>query len=185
MYASIIMSVSLTSGIFGTATAQLLTSLLPNSNISQYTEPTLTTSSPSDSNPTIHSSSPMETTSIATGSNDDVTITTENTRLSRDSDSAEDDDDEISITRWVLCSLLFVIIIFTMLGNMIVLVAPFVERRLRTTLIYFIMNLALTDLLVAVMAMDFYTIDVLLGKLRRLIVVIWNDYNVSFFSIKV
>ena len=82
-------------------------------------------------------------------------------------DAGDDDDDarELKWTRIALCAVLFAVIAVTIVGNLVVLVAPFYERRLRNTLIYFIMNLAATDLLVAVMAMSFYTISLLLGKL--------------------
>ena len=70
----------------------------------------------------------------------------------------------ISVTRIVLCSLLFVVVIVTVFGNLMVLLAPIVERKLRNSLTYLIMNLAITDFLVAVMAMSFYTFDVLLGE---------------------
>ena len=80
-----------------------------------------------------------------------------------------DDDDarELKWTRIALCAVLFAVIALTIVGNLVVLVAPFYERRLRNTLIYFIMNLAATDLLVAVMAMSFYTISLLLGECRH------------------
>ena len=74
-------------------------------------------------------------------------------------------EEELSILRLTICILLFIVIIFTIIGNIFVLMAPLFERRLRTTFIYFILNLAITDLLVALTAMDFYTIDVLLGKI--------------------
>ena len=82
-------------------------------------------------------------------------------------DAGDDDARELKWTRIALCAVLFAVIAVTIVGNLVVLVAPFYERRLRNTLIYFIMNLAATDLLVAVMAMSFYTISLLLGECRH------------------
>ena len=69
-----------------------------------------------------------------------------------------------SVARIIVCTLLLVVVVVTVVGNLVVLLAPIVERKLRNSLTYLIMNLAITDLLVAVMAMSFYTFDVLLGE---------------------
>ena len=53
--------------------------------------------------------------------------------------------------------------IVTIFGNLIVLIAFLVDNKLRQPFNLFIMNLAVTDFLVAITAMPFYTIDTLLG----------------------
>lgn len=53
--------------------------------------------------------------------------------------------------------------IVTIFGNLIVLVAFLVDSKLRQPFNLFIMNLAVTDVLVAITAMPYYTIDTLLG----------------------
>ena len=93
----------------------------------------------------------------------DVTDSAMTTQDTNNNDDDDDDDSNVDYARLVLVTILFCIVVFTAVGNFIVLISPLYERRLRTTLIYFILNLALTDFLVAIMAMDFYTIEVLLG----------------------
>ena len=69
----------------------------------------------------------------------------------------------IPLTRIFVCLVLFVIVIVTILGNIVVIAAFVIEKKLRTTFTFYILNLAITDILVAVTAMSFYTFDILLG----------------------
>lgn len=63
----------------------------------------------------------------------------------------------------LLAIILTTIDVVTIFGNLLVLVAFVVERKLFQPFNMFIFNLAVTDFLVAVTAMTFYTIDTLLG----------------------
>lgn len=53
--------------------------------------------------------------------------------------------------------------LITVLGNILVIAAFFVERALRTPTNYFIASLAVTDLLIGVFSMNFFTLYLLLG----------------------
>lgn len=71
----------------------------------------------------------------------------------------------VATSNVVLCSFLFAVVIVTIVGNIIVLLAFAIDKRLTSQNIfnYYIINLAVTDLAVALLAMTFYTFDVLLG----------------------
>ena len=73
------------------------------------------------------------------------------------------DDTYIPISRIIVCTLLFATIIITVIGNIMVIISPKFEKKLLSTFVYFVINLAVTDLAVALTAMWFYTVDVLLG----------------------
>ena len=84
-------------------------------------------------------------------------------------------DSEHSESEWVppnfdpsganilMAVVLTALVLVTLFGNLIVLVAFLVDTKLRQPFNLFIMNLAVTDFLVAITAMPFYTIDTLLG----------------------
>lgn len=55
------------------------------------------------------------------------------------------------------------IVLVTIVGNLIVLISFILEPKLRQPFNYFIFNLAITDLLVGITAMAFYTLDTILG----------------------
>ena len=63
----------------------------------------------------------------------------------------------------VMAVLLTALVLVTLFGNLIVLIAFLVDTKLRQPFNLFIMNLAVTDFLVAITAMPFYTIDTLFG----------------------
>ena len=71
----------------------------------------------------------------------------------------------VSISNIVLCTFLFIIVIVTIVGNVVVILAFAVDKKLTSQNIfnYYIINLAVTDLAVGATAMSFYTFDVLLG----------------------
>ena len=69
----------------------------------------------------------------------------------------------IPTVRILVCLGLFVIVLVTIVGNIIVIVAFVIEKKLRTPFTFYILNLAITDVSVAVTAMSFYTFDILLG----------------------
>ncbi|KAK3582966.1 hypothetical protein CHS0354_027080 [Potamilus streckersoni] len=58
---------------------------------------------------------------------------------------------------------LILLVIVTILGNLLVLLSFIIEPRLRQPFNMYIFNLAITDFLVAVTAMTFYSIDTILG----------------------
>ena len=72
-------------------------------------------------------------------------------------------DFEVTAKNILMAIVLTVLDVVTLVGNLVVLVAFFVDSRLRQPFNLFIMNLAVTDFLVAITAMPFYTIDTLLG----------------------
>ena len=70
---------------------------------------------------------------------------------------------EFTIVKIIVFAVLFTVILVTIIGNIFVLISPMYEKKLRNTFVYFVLNLAVTDLGVAVTAMSFYAVDVLLG----------------------
>lgn len=63
----------------------------------------------------------------------------------------------------ILAIVLTLIDVITVFGNLLVLLSFIIEKRLLQPFNLFILNLAVTDFLVAITAMTFYTIDTLLG----------------------
>ena len=98
-------------------------------------------------------------------------------------------DSSIPLARIVFCTILFIIVFLTIVGNFVVLLAFLTERRLTNNnhFNYYIMNLALTDLLVACLAMTFYTVDVLVGywPFGEFMCGVWIffDYGMTFASV--
>ncbi|TNN08260.1 Muscarinic acetylcholine receptor gar-2 [Schistosoma japonicum] len=104
------------------------------------------------------------------------------------------DDDNITVstivysgTTSVILALLTAIVSFiTVVGNILVLISFFVERALRTASNYFIASLAVTDVLIGVFSMNFYTLYLLLGRwpLGRLSCDLWLslDYTACLTS---
>jgi hypothetical protein len=75
----------------------------------------------------------------------------------------------------------------TVTGNVMVLLAIKRESSLQTLFNYYIVNLAVTDLGVAVTAMSFYTVDVVLGycPFGDVMCGVWIfcDYGMTFASV--
>ena len=89
--------------------------------------------------------------------------------------------------RIFICSVLFFICILSVFGNILVLVAIATDRNLhKSNFNLFVANLAVTDVSVALTAMPFYTIDILLGywPFGEIICAmwIWFDYAMTFAS---
>lgn len=84
-------------------------------------------------------------------------------------DGENNDDDAIVMTssglNWALLCLI-VLVVATALGNTLVCVAIGCERRLRTTFNLFLLSLAISDLLVALLVMPLALVVELHGKLR-------------------
>ena len=94
----------------------------------------------------------------------------------------------IPLVRILICLVLFVIIVVTIIGNVIVIAAFVVEKKLRTTFTVYILNLAVAAVCVAVTAMTFYTIDVLLGwwpfgEVRTIRNCIWYRCKVANYTL--
>uniref|UniRef100_A0A1I8FSH4 G_PROTEIN_RECEP_F1_2 domain-containing protein n=1 Tax=Macrostomum lignano TaxID=282301 RepID=A0A1I8FSH4_9PLAT len=74
----------------------------------------------------------------------------------------------------------------TVVGNLLVITAFFVERQLRSATNYFIAPLAITDLLIGMFSMNLYTLYLLLGKwpLGRFVCNMWLslDYTACLTS---
>uniref|UniRef100_A0A1I8J8A6 G_PROTEIN_RECEP_F1_2 domain-containing protein n=1 Tax=Macrostomum lignano TaxID=282301 RepID=A0A1I8J8A6_9PLAT len=74
----------------------------------------------------------------------------------------------------------------TVVGNLLVVTAFFVERQLRSATNYFIASLAITDLLIGMFSMNLYTLYLLLGQwpLGRIVCDLWLslDYTACLTS---
>lgn len=77
--------------------------------------------------------------------------------------------------------------IITLVGNLVVLIAFFKTKKLRTTFTFYLINLAITDVAVALTAMSFYTFDIILGfwPFGEFMCGIWIffDYGMTFASV--
>ncbi|CAD5120009.1 DgyrCDS8592 [Dimorphilus gyrociliatus] len=77
--------------------------------------------------------------------------------------------------------------IITLWGNLVVLIAFFMTKKLRTTFTFYLINLAITDAAVALTAMSFYTFDVILGywPFGEFMCGVWIffDYGMTFASV--
>ena len=82
---------------------------------------------------------------------------------------------------------LYTIVLVTIFGNVLVLVAVGINKNLQTTFNYYVVNLAITDLAVAVMAMSFHTTDNMLGywPFGGFLCGVWIffDYGMTFVSV--
>jgi hypothetical protein len=70
---------------------------------------------------------------------------------------------DASVSNILLAITLAILDILTIFGNLLVLLAFIMEKRLLQPFNMFILNLAVTDFSVAITAMTFYTLDTLLG----------------------
>ena len=82
---------------------------------------------------------------------------------------------------------LYTIVVVTICGNLLVLVAVAMNKNLQTTFNYYVVNLAITDLAVAVTAMSFHTTDNMLGywPFGGFLCGVWIffDYGMTFVSV--
>lgn len=82
---------------------------------------------------------------------------------------------------------LYLIVSVTIFGNILVLMAVKSHKRLQTVFNIYVVNLAFTDVLVAVTAMSFYTLDNILGywPFGRIMCGVWIffDYGMTFVSV--
>ena len=82
---------------------------------------------------------------------------------------------------------LYSIVLLTIFGNILVLAAVYVNKKLQTTFNYYVVNLAITDFAVAVTAMSFHTTDNVLGywPFGEILCGVWIffDYGMTFVSV--
>ena len=83
--------------------------------------------------------------------------------------------------------LLYCVVLLTIFGNVLVLVAVYTNKTLQTTFNYYVVNLAITDFAVAVTAMSFHTTDNILGywPFGGFLCGVWIffDYGMTFVSV--
>ncbi|XP_067685354.1 alpha-2A adrenergic receptor-like [Haliotis asinina] len=93
----------------------------------------------------------------------------------------------IPVIRIVLGVILYILVVITVFGNLLVLLAVYKDKRLQTVFNYYIVNLAITDVLVALTAMSLYTTDNILGHwpLGEFMCGLWIffDYGMTFASV--
>lgn len=87
----------------------------------------------------------------------------------------------------VLGIVLVLLITVTLLGNILVLVAVKREKVLQTPFNYYIVNLAITDIAVAMTAMSFFAIENVVGQwpFGNFLCGVWvfSDYGMTFASL--
>jgi hypothetical protein len=87
----------------------------------------------------------------------------------------------------IVSIILLAIVVVTVSGNVIVLLAFALEKKLRNTFTFYVANLAFTDLLVGLIAMLFYTFDTILGywPFGQFMCGVWIffDYAMTFASV--
>jgi hypothetical protein len=86
----------------------------------------------------------------------------------------------------LLGAALFVVVVVSAAANIFVLLSYAYEKKLRTTFSILIANLALTDFIVAIIPMNFYTVNITFGywPLGKILCGLWVvvDYNTVFAS---
>lgn len=82
---------------------------------------------------------------------------------------------------------MYIIVLTTILGNLLVLIAVAKNKHLQTVFNFYVINLAVTDMLVAVTAMISYTTEVILGywPFGEFWCGVWIffDYGMTFASV--
>lgn len=125
-----------------------------------------------------------QTAVCATGSTNMTTSSTE--PLQPPTTVSIQTDGEIAPLQILLGAALFVVVLVSALANLFVLLSYAYEKKLRTTFSILIANLALTDLIVAILPMNFYTINIMFGywPLGKILCGLWVvvDYNTVFAS---
>lgn len=110
--------------------------------------------------------------------------------VTEDSTSAapEEPAHSLSNVHWLLVILLWVTAAITCFGNMLVILSFVFERKLfKINFNIFILNLAITDVLVSTMAIPFYSIDFYMGHwpFNEATCAVWIffDWGMTFASI--
>ncbi|XP_052806364.1 alpha-1A adrenergic receptor-like [Mya arenaria] len=96
-------------------------------------------------------------------------------------------DFQVTAKNIILAVVLILMDLVTIFGNLLVLLSFAFERRLLQPFNLYILNLAVTDFLVAITAMTFYTLDTLLGywPFGRIMCGVWIyfDFAMTFASV--
>ncbi|XP_053383429.1 muscarinic acetylcholine receptor M5-like [Mercenaria mercenaria] len=94
---------------------------------------------------------------------------------------------EVTLDKALLGFVLYAITFITVVGNVLVLVAVKINKKLQTTFNYYIINLAITDVAVAVTAMSFMATHTVLGywPFGEALCAMWIffDYGMTFVSV--
>ncbi|XP_045210976.2 muscarinic acetylcholine receptor M3-like [Mercenaria mercenaria] len=94
---------------------------------------------------------------------------------------------DITWDKALVAFVLYAITITTIVGNVLVLVAVKMNKKLQTTFNYYIVNLAITDVAVAITAMSFMATHTFLGywPFGEVLCAIWIffDYGMTFVSV--
>ncbi|XP_014669958.1 PREDICTED: alpha-2B adrenergic receptor-like [Priapulus caudatus] len=87
----------------------------------------------------------------------------------------------------LLACVLFVIVTTTIVGNLLVIIAIRTDKHMQTTFNYYVLNLAVTDFLVGLTVMTFYSVDVVFGywPFGEVMCGVWVflDYGLTFVSV--
>ncbi|OWF53220.1 muscarinic acetylcholine receptor M5-like [Mizuhopecten yessoensis] len=98
-----------------------------------------------------------------------------------------DDIPTVTWKRVITGIVLYGIVLLTIFGNSLVLVAVAKTKRLQTVFNFYVINLAITDILVAVCGMSFYTTNTVLGywPFGSFLCGVWIffDYGMTFASV--
>lgn len=93
----------------------------------------------------------------------------------------------VSWQKVLLASVLTAIVTTTILGNLLVILAIKTDKRMQTPFNYYVINLAITDFLVGLSAMTFYSVDRVLGywPFGEFMCGVWIffDYGMTFASV--
>ncbi|KAK7102785.1 hypothetical protein V1264_020964 [Littorina saxatilis] len=111
----------------------------------------------------------------------------ENHSVSWDSPAEGEGGGGIGVTNIVIGTILYILVAMTVTGNAMVLLAVARNKRLQTVFNMYIVNLAVTDILVALLAMSFYTTENMLGywPFGEFMCGVWIffDYGMTFASV--
>ncbi|KAH9523543.1 hypothetical protein Btru_040283, partial [Bulinus truncatus] len=96
-------------------------------------------------------------------------------------------DDAIDFRNIIIGAVMYLVALVTFCGNLLILLAVYVNRSLRTAFNLLIVNLAVADMAVSVTAMSFYTTDKMLGywPFGSVMCTLWIfcDYGLTFVSV--
>ncbi|KAK3101116.1 hypothetical protein FSP39_001063 [Pinctada imbricata] len=96
-------------------------------------------------------------------------------------------NDDVAWDKIAIGVVLYIIVLMTIFGNALVLIAIKREKKLQTVFNYYIVNLAVTDLAVALTAMSFATLNIVLGHwpFGGFMCGVWIffDYGMTFASV--
>ncbi|KAI8771795.1 muscarinic acetylcholine receptor gar-3 [Biomphalaria glabrata] len=99
----------------------------------------------------------------------------------------ESGSDVIDWRNVLIGAIMYAVAFVTFFGNLMVLLAVYIDKSLRTAFNFLIVNLAIADMAVSVTAMTFYTTDKMLGywPFGSIMCTVWIfcDYGLTFASV--